>query len=69
MDAFESALSTQPVTEAYEIAGGIPRSVLQLATDWRGSSIPVKDLVIDTLNTAVRKLSSQVSSAAVKIES
>ncbi len=67
VDAFISALSTQSVTEAYEIAGGVPRTVLQLAADWRGSDIPVKDLVIDTLDTAVRKLSSQVSSAAAEL--
>ena len=67
VDAFESALSTQAVIEAYEVAGGVPRTVLQIAADWTGSGIPVRSLVIDTLNLAVTQLSSQVSSAVAEL--
>ncbi len=58
---FETCVSSQSVTEAYEIAGGIPRTVLQFAADRRGSGVPVKDLVLDTLHVAVGKLSLQAS--------
>lgn len=57
----EKGLSSQSVTEAYEIAGGIPRTVLQLTAHHSQSGIPVKDLVLDILKIAVRRLSSQAS--------
>jgi len=54
--AFEEGLSSQSVTEGYEIAGGIPRTVLQLAAHQRRSGIPVKDLVLDTLKVGRKAL-------------
>lgn len=59
--AFEEALSSQAVTEAYEIAGGVPRTVLQLAAHLSQSDFPVKDLLLDTLTREVRRLSLQAS--------
>ena len=58
---FEMNVRSQSVTEAYEIAGGVPRTVLRLVADRRASGIPVKDLVLGTLIIAVRKLSLQAS--------
>ena len=59
--AFEEALSSQAVTEAYKIAGGVPRTVLQLAAHLSQSDFPVKDLLLDTLTREVRRLSLQAS--------
>ena len=59
--AFEEALSSQAVTEAYEIAGGVPRTVLQLAAHLSQADFPVKDLLLDTLTREVRRLSLQAS--------
>ncbi|KAL3160359.1 hypothetical protein ABBQ32_14129 [Trebouxia sp. C0010 RCD-2024] len=56
---FEEGLSSESVTEAYEVAGGIPRTVLQFAAHQSQSGIPVKDLVLDALKMAVGRLSSQ----------
>ncbi|KAL3160457.1 hypothetical protein ABBQ32_010775 [Trebouxia sp. C0010 RCD-2024] len=56
---FEEGLSSESVTEAYEVAGGIPRTVLQFAAHQSQSGIPVKDLVLDALRMAVGRLSSQ----------
>lgn len=56
---FEEALGSQTVTEAYEIAGGVPRTVLQLATHLTQSDFPVKDLLLDTLTREVKRLSLQ----------
>ena len=64
--AFEEGLSSQSVTEAYEIAGGVPCTVLRLAAHQSGSGIPVKDLVLDTLTIAVGRLSSQASLLAIE---
>jgi len=64
--AFEEGLSSQSVTEAYEIAGGIPRTVLRLAAHQSRSGIAVKDLVLDTLKIAVGRLSSQASLLAAE---
>ena len=55
--AFEEALSSQAVTEAYEIAGGVPRTVLQLAAHLSQADFPVKDLLLDSLTREVRRLS------------
>ena len=63
---FEEGLSSGLVTEAYEIAGGIPRTVLQLAAHQSQSGIPVKDLVLDALKIAVGRLSSQASLLAAE---
>ncbi len=59
--ACEEALSSQPMTEAYKIAGGIPLTVLQLAAHQSRPDIPAKDLLLDILKIAVGRLSSQAS--------
>ncbi len=64
--AFEEGLSRQSVTEAYEIAGGVPRTVLRLAAQQSRSGMPVKDKVLDTLKVAVGRLSSQASLLAAE---
>ena len=58
--AFEEGLSSQSVTEAYEIAGGIPCIVLQLAAYQIQSGIPVEDLVLDILKVVVKRLESSL---------
>lgn len=63
---YEEGLSSESVTEAYEIAGGIPRTVLQFAAHQSQSGIPVKDLVLDALKMAVGRLSSQASLLAAE---
>ena len=62
---FEKRLSSESVREANEVAGGIPRTVLQLAALQSQSGNPVKDIVLDTLKIAVGRLSSQASLVAV----
>ena len=49
VDAFESALSTQAVIEAYDIAEGVPRTVLQLTGEDQASLSEALSLTHSTL--------------------
>jgi hypothetical protein len=60
VDIFSSTVAAELAELAFEFAGGVPRTVLQLPAQPANSSIPIRSLIVGQLETAVNMLSSEV---------
>ncbi len=60
VDLFSSTVTAELAELAFEFAGGVPRTVLQLPAQNTDSSIPIRSLIVDLLETAVNRLPSEV---------
>ena len=60
VDIFSSTVTAELAELAFEFAGGLPRTVLQLLAQTATSSIPIKSLIVGQLETAVNMLPSEV---------
>ena len=56
----DSTVAAELAELAFEFAGGVPRTVLQLPAQPANSSIPIRSLIVGQLETAVNMLSSEV---------
>ncbi|DBB14525.1 TPA: hypothetical protein ACH3X3_004805 [Trebouxia sp. C0006] len=59
VDIFSSNVAAELAELAFEFAGGVPRTVLQLPAQPANSSIPIRSLIVGQLETAVNMLSSE----------
>ena len=60
LDIFSSTITAELAELAFEFAGGVPRTVLQLPAQPANSSVPIRSLIVGQLETAVNMLSSEV---------
>ncbi|DBA80025.1 TPA: hypothetical protein ACH3X2_007523 [Trebouxia sp. C0005] len=60
VDIFSSTVKAELAELAFEFAGGLPRTVLQLPAQTANASIPIRSLVVRQLETAVNMLPSGV---------
>ena len=60
VDIFSSTVTAELAELAFEFAGGLPRTVLQLPAQIASFSIPIKSLIVGQLETAVNMLPSEV---------
>ena len=60
VDIFSSTVTAELAELAFEFAGGVPRTVLQLPAQTANASIPTRSLIVDQLETAVNMLPSEV---------
>ena len=60
VDIFSSTVTAELAELAFEFAGGLPRTVLQLPAQTANASIPIKSLIVGQLETAVNMLPSEV---------
>ncbi|DBA86734.1 TPA: hypothetical protein ACH3X2_005425 [Trebouxia sp. C0005] len=58
VDIFSSTVKAELAELAFEFAGGLPRTVLQLPAQTANASIPIRSLVVRQLETAVNMLPS-----------
>ena len=60
VDTFSSAVTAELAELAFEFAGGLPRTVLQLPAQTANPSTPIRSLIVGQLETAVNMLPSEV---------
>ncbi|DBB05432.1 TPA: hypothetical protein ACH3X1_012396 [Trebouxia sp. C0004] len=59
VDIFSSTVTAELAELAFEFAGGVPRTVLQLPAQTANSSIPIRSFVVDILENAINRLPSE----------
>ncbi|DBA80022.1 TPA: hypothetical protein ACH3X2_007520 [Trebouxia sp. C0005] len=59
VDVFSSTVKAELAELAFEFAGGLPRTVLQLPAQTANASIPIRSLIVCQLETAVNMLPSE----------
>ena len=60
VDIFSSTVTAELAELAFEFAGGLPRTVLQLPAQTANASIPIRSLIVGQPKTAVNRLPSEV---------